>query len=306
MVPRAIERVFPNRRDIDERPTEANHRERLGDWEADIKKQKWSTTQLIFLRKRHERNSNMYTKLKTALIGLAEKNGLLESEVSITAKVLTPEEAIGETERKDFPLLQGKEFLMQANFKNALGQAFTDAPSRFKGKLKKILELKLTDNSERALFIATLNAVMRCLGATEKTIHCKNEEPELCAREIVRTIIDKHGADIKIGIVGFQPAIIDNFSKSLNPQNVTVTDLDKNNINKKKYGALIRDGRKMKKELFKISDVILATGSTIVNDSLSEFVSMAEEYQKPLYLYGTTVAGASKILNLKRLCFQSS
>ena len=248
----------------------------------------------------------MYTKLKTALIDLSEKNDLLESEISITAKILTSEEAIGETERKDFPLLQGKEFLMQANFKNALGQAFTDAPSSFKGKLKKILELKLTDNSERALFIATLNAVMRYLGAAEKTIHCKNEEPELCAREIAGTIIDKYGADIKIGIVGFQPAIIDNFAKSLNAQNVKVIDLDKNNINKKKYGVLIWDGRKMAEELFKISDVIMATGSTVVNDSLSDLIFLAEKYQKPLYLYGTTVAGAAKILNLERLCFQSS
>ncbi|MCD6271699.1 MAG: hypothetical protein J7K30_02360 [Deltaproteobacteria bacterium] len=248
----------------------------------------------------------MYTKLKTALIALSEKNDLLESEINITAKILTPEEAIGETERKDFPLLQGKEFLMQADFKNALGQAFTDAPSNFKGKLKKILELKLTDNSDRALFIATLNAVMRYLGAAEKTIHCKNEEPELCAREISNAIIDKYGAYIKIGIVGFQPAIIDNFAKSLTAQNVKVIDMDKNNINKKKYGVLIRDGKKMAGELFKISDVILATGSTIVNDSLSDLIALAKKYQKPLYLYGTTVAGTAKILNLERLCFQSS
>ena len=248
----------------------------------------------------------MYTKLKTALIDLAEEHGLLESEVNITAKILTPQEAIGETERKDFPLLQGKEFLIQADFKNALGQAFTDAPSNFKGKLKKIFELKLTDNNDRALFIATLNAVMRYVGAADKTIHCKNKEPELCAEDIVRTIIDKYTADINIGIVGFQPAIIDNFSKRLPAQNVKVTDLDKDNINKIKYGVLIWDGREMVRELFKTSDVILATGSTVVNDSLSLLISLSEEYRKPLYLYGTTVAGTGKILNLERLCFQSS
>jgi len=248
----------------------------------------------------------MYTKLKTALIDLAKENDLLESEINITAKILTSEEAIGETERKDFPLLQGKEFLIQADFKNALGQAFTDAPSNFKGKLKKILELELKDNSDRALFIATLNAVMRYVDAAGKTIHCKNEGPELCAAEIVRTIIDKYSADIKVGIVGFQPAIIDTFAKKLPVNNLKVVDLDKNNINKLKYGVLIWDGRKMLKELFEISDIILATGSTVVNDSLSQLIFLADEYQKPLYLYGTTVAGAGKILNLERLCFQSS
>ena len=248
----------------------------------------------------------MYTKLKTALIDLAEENGLLESEINITAKILTPEEAIGETERKDFPLLQGKEFLIQADFKNAPGQAFTDAPKNFKGKIKEILELKLTDNSERAIFIATLNAVMRYLGAADCTVHCKNEAPELCAREMAGSIIDKYGTDVKIGIVGFQPAIIDNFAKNLSAQNVKVTDLDKNNIDKVKYGVPIWDGRKMEAELFKISDVVLATGSTVVNDSLSQLIPFSEEYRKPLYLYGTTIAGAGKILNLERLCFQSS
>jgi len=248
----------------------------------------------------------MYAKLKTALIDLAEKNGLMESKVNITAKILTSEEAIGKTERKDFPLLQGKEFLIQADFKNALGQAFTDAPGNFKGKLKQILELKLRNNSERALFIATLNAVMRYVDAAYKTIHCKNKEPELCAREIARTIIDKYSTDVKIGIVGFQPAIIDNFSKNLAAQNVKVTDLDKDNINKIKYEVFIWDSRKKTDELFKTCDVILATGSTVVNDSLSQLISLSEDYQKPLYLYGTTVAGTSKILNLKRLCFQAS
>ncbi|MBW2357968.1 MAG: hypothetical protein JRF21_04500, partial [Deltaproteobacteria bacterium] len=247
----------------------------------------------------------MYTKLKTALINLAKVNGLLESEVNITAKILTPKEAIGETERKDFPLLQGKEFLIQADFKNALGQAFTDAPSNFKGKLKKILELKLTDNNDRALFIATLNAVMRYVDAADKTIHCKNNEPELCAKEIARIIVDNYGTDVNVGIIGFQPAIIDNFSKSLPDQNIKVTDLDKDNINNTRYGVLIWDGRKMAEELFKTCDVILATGSTVVNDSLSQLISLSDKYQRPLYLYGTTIAGTSKILNLERLCFQS-
>ncbi len=248
----------------------------------------------------------MYAKLKNALIDLAEENGLLESEVNITAKILTPKEAIGETERKDFPLLQGKEFLMQADFKNALGQAFTDAPSNFKGKLKKILEFQLTDNSDRALFIATLNAVMRYVGAVDKTIHCKNKEPELCAKEITKIIIDKYGADIKIGIVGFQPAIIDHFSKRLSDQNIKVTDMDKNNINKVKYGVFVWDGRKMTGKIFKTCDVVLATGSTVVNDSLSQLICLSEKYRRPLYLYGTTIAGADKILDLKRLCFQST
>lgn len=248
----------------------------------------------------------MYTELKKALKDIAVENGLMEREVNITAKILTPEEAIGKTERKDFPLLQGKESLIQANFKNALGQAFTDIPRTSRGKLKEILELRLIDNGERALFVATLNALSRYMGIVNDTVHCKDKEPELCAREMVRAIIDKYGSDVKIGIVGFQPAIIDNFSRRLSAENLKVTDLDRDNINRIKYGVSIWDGREMTEELFKTCYVILATGSTIVNDSLSQLISLSNKYQKPLYLYGITIAGASKILNLQRLCFQSS
>jgi uncharacterized protein (DUF4213/DUF364 family) len=147
---------------------------------------------------------------------------------------------------------------------------------------------------------------MRYLGTADKTIHCKNESPELCAGEIVRNIIDKYGANVNVGIIGFQPAIIDNFSKNVPIQNIKAIDLDKENIDKVKYGVLIWDGRKMEEELFKTCDVILATGSTIVNNTLSRLTSLSEKYRKPLYLYGTTIAGSSKILNLERLCFQSS
>ncbi|OPL13634.1 MAG: hypothetical protein AVO38_02800 [delta proteobacterium ML8_D] len=248
----------------------------------------------------------MYARLKESLRNIAEKSGFMDSEVNITAKILTPEEAIGKTERKDFPLLQGKESLIQANFKNALGQAFTDTPRTFRGKLEKILELRLEDNGERALFIATLNALMRYLRIINDTVHCKEEEPELCAKKMVKTIIDKYTPDVKIGIIGFQPAIIDNFSCRLSAENLKVTDLDRDNINKIKYGVSIWDGEEMTEELFKTCDVILATGSTIVNNSLSQLISLSDRYIKPIYFYGITIAGASRFLNLKRLCFQSS
>ena len=172
----------------------------------------------------------MYDLLKSAFMELARKSGLLESEVNIIARQLTAREAIGETERKDFPLLHGKESLMQAEFKGAFGQAFTDMPQNFKGKIRDILDIELFNNADRALFISTLNAVMRYLDKTNKTIHCKNNEPELCAKEIVNTIINTYGNNINIGIIGFQPAIIDNFSKVIYSEKIRVNDLDKDNI----------------------------------------------------------------------------
>ncbi|GAB6905636.1 conserved hypothetical protein [Desulfosarcina cetonica] len=248
----------------------------------------------------------MFSQLKSSFIEMARESGLMETEVNITARQLTPGEAIGETERKDFPLLQGRESLMQAEFKGAMGQAFTDMPMNFKGKVKDIVEIKLRNNGERALFISALNAVMRHLGKADKTIHCKNDEPELCAREIAESVINQYGTESHIGIIGFQPAIIDNFSKLVSPEKVRVTDLDRDNIGKKKYGIFIWDGKTMEEEIFKASDVLLATGSTIVNNSLEKLTIYAEKYNKPIYFYGTTIAGPAVILNLKRLCFNAA
>ncbi len=248
----------------------------------------------------------MFNQLKSAFVKIAHENGLLETEVNITARQLTAREAIGKTERKDFPLLQGKESLMQAEFKGALGQAFTDMPMSFKGKIRDILEIELSNNGKRALFISTLNAVMRHLEKADKTIHCKNKEPEICAKEIVENIINKYGKEITIGIVGFQPAIIDNFSKTVSPKNIRVIDLDQDNIGKEKYGVVIWDGKTMVEEIFKNSDVLLATGSTIVNNTLKNLIANAGKYNKSIYVYGTTIAGSAVVLNLKRLCFKAS
>jgi len=251
----------------------------------------------------------MFEKLKAALVEMSDLNGeigLLESDVLITAKKLTAKEAIGETERKDFPLLHGKESLIQAEFKGSVGQAFTDMPGSFKGKIKDILELPLNNNGERALFIATLNAVMRYYDMTDKTIHCKNESPELCAAEMARNIVNRYGENVRVGIVGYQPAIIDHFTKLIPVKNIRVTDLDKENIDQIKYNVQVWDGSKMGEAIFEVSDVIIATGSTIVNDTLGELTDLSDRYKKPIFFFGTTVAGAARVLSLERLCFQAS
>ncbi|WP_029914019.1 Rossmann-like domain-containing protein [Pelobacter seleniigenes] len=248
----------------------------------------------------------MFHQLKSSFTEIARENGLLESDINITAKKLSTVEAIGETERRDFPLLQGKESLIQAEFKGALGQSFTDMPMNFTGKISAILNLELRHNGERALFIATLNAVMRYLGKADRTVHCKNQEPELCAREIAAKVLEQHGSGVRVGIIGFQPAIIDNFCQLLGPEKVRVTDLDQDNIGKEKYGVQIWDGASRGEEIFQACDVLLATGSTIVNNSLPQLLSHAETYHKPLYFFGTTIAAAAALLNLNRLCLQAA
>ena len=83
------------------------------------------------------------------------ENDLLDETVVIRAKPLTPEEAIGNPESEDFPILKGVERLMQAEFAGSFGQAFTDMYGDFEGTLQDVLAMELTNNYRRAIFVAT-------------------------------------------------------------------------------------------------------------------------------------------------------
>lgn len=242
---------------------------------------------------------NIYKKLEEELSKILEENNLAEENIFIKSKTLTDEEAIGITERKDFPLLTGKEVMLQAEFKGAIGQAFTSAPTVFNGSLAEIVDLDLeNDDHAKGLFIASLNAIMRYLKLADKTVHCRNEEPELCGEEFKKHLREEY-SDAKIAIVGYQPAIIENLSKDYK---VRVLDLSPENVGKDKFGITIEHGiDDYKKVVLDWADLVLCTGSTIANGSIVNFIDIG----KPVYFFGTTIAGAAEILGLKRLCFKS-
>lgn len=121
---------------------------------------------------------NYYSLLKAELAGMAEQM-MGETVKVVSAKTLTPEEAIGKPDRTDFPLLKGKEVMLEAVFRGVRGHAFTDMPGDFQGSLRDVVELDLRDNFERGIFIAALNAVMRHFGRASNTVHCKDSGPKI-------------------------------------------------------------------------------------------------------------------------------
>ena len=111
-----------------------------------------------------------YDQIKERFARICEQHDLMGQDVTVRARTLSTEEAIGDPEADDFPLQQGRERLMQADFSGALGQAFTDRFGDFKGPLREILAMPLENNYRRAIFVATVNAVMRHLGLADKTV----------------------------------------------------------------------------------------------------------------------------------------
>lgn len=136
-------------------------------------------------------SSAFLEKSRVKLSEFIKEEHLENFAVSVTVKPLTAQEAIGEPGRRDFPIIEGKERVIEAQFRSAKGHAFTDSPGEFVGKLEQILDFPLTTNKNRAVFVATLNAVLRHLDLCEKTVHCKDEESVKCARKIASHIAKK-------------------------------------------------------------------------------------------------------------------
>ena len=240
---------------------------------------------------------SFYSELRLRFMKLLTEEGILGEQVVINTKSLTPE-AIGITKRKDFPIITGKDVMVQAECMGSLGQAFTDAPSAYRGTLEEICSLDLADDPySRGLFIAALNAVMKHSGRADCTVHCRNEGPESCAMDVVRYISEHYGRPA-IALIGYQPAMLEQLAKEYD---VRAADLSPANIGQKRFGVLIEDGRipETSQSLCRKADLVLCTGSTVCNGSIVDFLPFKEK----ILFYGTTLAGAAPLMGLPRLCF---
>jgi len=221
------------------------------------------------------------------------------TKVIVRAVPLPAEEAIGSPAKSDYPLQQGVEKLMEADVLGSNGQAYTDQYGNFEGSLEDVLYLKLKDNYERAVFIATFNALLKHFKKVKNTVHCKNEEIEHCSRIITKNIKEKYNSVRNIWLVGFQPRILESL---LSDFTVRVTDRADKNIGKKILGGResyieIEDPQNGH-AICKWADLILSTGSIFVNNTFYDILSC----EKPILLYGTTAAGPAYVLGIPRCC----
>jgi uncharacterized protein (DUF4213/DUF364 family) len=163
----------------------------------------------------------------------------------------------------------------------------------YSGKLFDIARMELKNNFRRAIFIASLNATMRYLGLIERTVHCKDNEPRECSFKLVEYVKNQYGHP-KIAMFGLQPRIVAALVKNFD---IKVTDMDYANINSQKFPVVIQDPTKTK-EYLDWCDLIISTGSTIVNDTINDFL-----INNPVIFYGVTISGAAKILGWENFCY---
>ena len=243
----------------------------------------------------------MLEQLKRAWYDRVLTHGLEGEEVTVNMRPLKPEEAIGRPTRNGYPLLQGREVMIQAELRGAVGQAFTDEPTKYFGPLAELNRLPVDTNAARARLVAAINATYTLLGLISRTKHCKDSGPEMCAAKIAQYLAEKHGSEMKVVMIGFQPAIAHHMSQTF--RDFRVTDMDADNIGRTSQRVLVEPHEKNRNAI-ESADLVLATGSTLVNGSIEKIREWA--YPKPLYFFGVTIAAAACELALNRLCFEAS
>ncbi len=246
-------------------------------------------------------SGSFLTRSRLPFEELARRQNLFDATVTVQARPLSREEAIGRPGRRDFPLLKGKERLLEAVIKGARGHAFTDAPREFTGSVRDLLSLPLDTTRNRGLYVATLNAAFRHSGRVQGTVHCRDDDPERCARQIAHEVQTELQWD-RVGLIGLNPAIAEELARELGPARLRITDLDPDNIGAERFGIPIWDGEHRFRELITWADGLLLTGTTFVNGTFEPLWDAIREADKPAALFGVTAAAMAYLFGFQRLC----
>ncbi|MBC8471076.1 MAG: hypothetical protein H8D56_16515 [Planctomycetes bacterium] len=224
----------------------------------------------------------------------------LDLSRTVAVHPLSPHDAIGDAEA-DFVIKKGKEYVIEAAFDKAQGQAFTGIACQWNGTIEELLSLELSDIRNRGIFVASMNAVLRSLGLATGTNHCRDEDPTNCGPEIAGQLEARFGTK-RFGLVGLQPAILKALVNHFTREFVRVVDLNPDNIGSLKSGIEVWDGQTDLPRLVEWSEAGLVTGSSIVNGTIDEIISCFKDDNKPLVFFGNTISGTAGLLDLDRLC----
>ena len=234
------------------------------------------------------------------LFSVCDEEGLTWGSPLVVAP-MSPDEAIGPVADAEFAIRKGKERVVEATFREARGQAFTDAPCRWSGTLSDVLSLTLSTSRERAVFVAAMNAVLRSLGMAGGTVHCRDDAPGRCGASVAQELETRFGRK-RIGLIGLQPAILHGLVERFGVEAVRVLDLNPDNVGALKCGVEVWDGGKDLPRLVMWCKVGLATGSSLVNGTIDEILQCFGAAGKPVIFFGNTISGAAALLGLDRIC----
>lgn len=238
--------------------------------------------------------------LRARFLQVCDERGI-DRQLPVTVVPLSADQAIGERACQEFALKKGKEWVIEAAFGDARGQAFTDQPSDWEGSLGQLLALDMADVRQRAILVAGMNTALRSVEEATGTAHCRNEDPQRCGPVVAEAMESRFGRK-RLGLIGLQPAILKSLVEHFGPEEVRVLDLNPENIGTTKCGVTVWDGATDLPKLVDWCEVGLATGSSIVNGTIDETRQRFQDAGKPVVFFGITIAGAAALLGIDRIC----
>jgi hypothetical protein len=121
----------------------------------------------------------------------------------------------------------------------------------------------------------------------------------LTSREAIRNPGRDDFPILKGKEVLMQPALLEALVEALGPDRVMVSDLAE--AGKVRCGVKVLDGTDSS-SMFECCQIVLVTGSTIVNGTVDCLTESAKLHKRRVVFYGTTIAGAAHLLGLERWC----
>jgi len=244
-------------------------------------------------RRAHGGTPEFLRGLRSQLRRIVGEQGINPEKVPVEVRSLSPAEIYGDAPLGGLPASPGAMQMVEASVDGARGQAGTDEPGDWSGSLQDVLCMPLKDQFSRAIFVATLNGVMRSVGQLECTLHCKDERPGMCARKCVEMLTAEMDPGA-VAMIGYQPRL---FAALVKRYDLCVVDFHPEMVGRMIKGVKIVGPDRMEKCNEK-AGLLLVSGRTLINGTFDK-VSTRE---KPAIFYGVTATGPARLLGLRHFC----
>lgn len=224
----------------------------------------------------------------------------------VTSRAMGVDEALGDpSPYRDFALQRGVEKLMDVQIEGHHGQSFTSYPCNWVGTVGEALTMKMDSDRNRALSIGVINSLSSLLGLSSNTVHCRDQGPQLCGGDIARWALENTSSKDVVGIIGYQPAILNNLAQALGADRIRVLDLNPENIGQVRHKVTVWDGGKDLETMADQVSMCLATGSSLANNTADNIVETFRSRRKELIFFGTTISGPAALMGLRHICPRS-
>jgi hypothetical protein len=165
-----------------------------------------------------------------------------------------------------------------------------------------VIDLAFESSGARAIYVSALNATLGHVGRVQGGVHCRDDDPERCGTEIAEALRNRLGRQGVVGLIGLNPAIADHLVGAFGRERVRITDLNPDNIGQERFGVEVLDGATRTDQLIDASDVVLLTGTTLVNGTFDRIWQRVAERGKAGLVFGVTAAGVCALLGFDRIC----